>query len=98
VIDVDLSAFILCALAVWRICHLLAREDGPFDLVFKLRRALGQRALGALLDCFYCLSLWVAMPFVPLLTQSLLTALVVWLALSAVASLLFAAIERQQEK
>ncbi len=48
-------------LAVWRITHLLALEDGPFDAVLRLRRALGNRALGRLMDCFYCLSLWVAL-------------------------------------
>jgi hypothetical protein len=33
-------------LAAWRITHLLALEDGPFDFVLRLRRALGERALG----------------------------------------------------
>jgi hypothetical protein len=48
-------------LAVWRITHLLALEDGPFDAVLRLRRALGNSGLGHLMDCFYCLSLWVAL-------------------------------------
>lgn len=94
-IDVDGMSFILCALAVWRLTHLLAREDGPFDVVVKLRQALGTGNLGALMDCFYCLSLWLAMPFVPLLTKTPLAALITWLALSAVASLLFSFNESQ---
>jgi hypothetical protein len=93
--EVDGLAFILCALAVWRLTHLLAREDGPFDVVVKLRQALGDWTLGALMDCFYCLSLWLAMPFVPVLTKTPLPAIIIWLALSGVASLLFAISESQ---
>lgn len=48
-------------LAVWRITHLLALEDGPFDAVLRLRRVLGDSGLGHLMDCFYCLSLWVGL-------------------------------------
>ena len=48
-------------LAVWRITHLLALEDGPFDAVLRLRCALGDSGLGHLMDCFYCLSLWVGL-------------------------------------
>lgn len=55
--------FIIATLAVWRITHLISKEDGPFDLVFKLRKQLGQGFFGSLLDCFYCLSLWIAIPF-----------------------------------
>lgn len=55
--------FVIATLAVWRITHLLSKEDGPFDLIFKLRKQLGQGFFGSLLDCFYCLSLWIAIPF-----------------------------------
>ena len=55
--------FILGVLGVWRVTHLLQAEDGPWDVVIRLRRLAGQSILGALLDCFYCLSLWVALPF-----------------------------------
>ena len=34
---------ILGILGVWRITHLLQAEDGPWDLVVQLRRALGNR-------------------------------------------------------
>jgi len=36
-----LARFALAALAVWRVAHLLAHEDGPGDLVLRLRLALG---------------------------------------------------------
>jgi hypothetical protein len=52
--------FLLGTLFVWRITHLLSAEDGPWDIVVRLRRAAGQGLLGQMLDCFHCLSLWVS--------------------------------------
>jgi Protein of unknown function (DUF1360) len=54
--------FTLAVLATWRVTHLLASEDGPADLIVRLRAALGESWVGKLLDCFYCLSLWIAAP------------------------------------
>ena len=87
--EVGTQSFVLCALAVWRLAHLMTREDGPFDLVFKLRKAAGEGFFGSLLDCFYCLSLWLALPFACLLSSDWVTGAVVWLALSGAASALF---------
>lgn len=53
--------FILMLLAVWRVTHLIQAEDGPFDLIFKIRKLAGNGFFGQLMDCFYCLSLWVAL-------------------------------------
>ncbi len=53
---------ILGVLGVWRITHLLVAEDGPWDLIVRLRRAVGAGFWGKLLDCFECLSLWLAAP------------------------------------
>ena len=55
--------FVLAALATWRVTHLLVAEDGPADVVVRLRRRAGSSWAGDLLDCFYCLSVWVAVPF-----------------------------------
>jgi hypothetical protein len=54
---------VLAILCVWRVTHLLQAEDGPGDIFVRLRRRAGDGFWGKLLDCFYCLSLWVAMPF-----------------------------------
>ena len=54
--------FALGSLVTWRVTHLLAEEDGPGDLVLGLRRRAGDGELGKLMDCFYCLSIWVAAP------------------------------------
>src|SRR6267142_2056659 len=47
-------------LRCWRIMHLLQAEDGPWEIVVRIRRRAGSGFWGKLLDCFYCLSLWVA--------------------------------------
>lgn len=95
--EIGNQGFILSVLAVWRISHLLSHEDGPFDAVFKLRRTLGEGFFGSLLDCFYCLSLWVALPFALLFHADWATRAVVWLALSGAASLLFAITSKKND-
>jgi hypothetical protein len=88
--------FTLCALAVWRLTHLLAAEDGPWDMIVRLRRALGDRVLGKLMDCFYCLSLWLS--FAPSFWLADTWALrgLSWLALSGAACLLEQATTRRE--
>ncbi|HEX3407503.1 MAG TPA: hypothetical protein VHS81_09720 [Caulobacteraceae bacterium] len=80
--------FALAALAVWRLTHLVAAEDGPADVVFRLRRWLGQSILGSLMDCFNCLSLWIAAPAALVLTRDVGLWALSWLALSGAACLL----------
>ena len=70
-------------LATWRITHLLNAEDGPWNVIARFRRALGQGILGHLLDCFYCLSLWIALPLGFTIGQDWLERPLLWLALSA---------------
>jgi hypothetical protein len=80
--------FILATLAVWRLTHLLAAEDGPWNLIAKLRRLAGSSVLGKLMDCFYCLSIWVGIPFCFYPAAGLQSRIITWLALSGAASLL----------
>ncbi len=89
--------FALAVLAVWRVTHLLAHEDGPADLIVKLRIALGNSLPGRLMDCFKCLSLWIAVPAAFFVTRSPLLWLFVWLALSGAACLLQAFIPQPAE-
>jgi hypothetical protein len=82
--------FTVAVLATWRLTHLLAKEDGPADLVVRLRAQLGSGRLGGVMDCFQCLSLWVAVPmafFVGRIRESAVLVLT-WLALSGAACLL----------
>jgi uncharacterized protein DUF1360 len=80
--------FALASLATWRVSHLLAEEDGPFDLVVRLRSRAGSGELGALMDCFYCLSIWTAAPLAVTLTTRRRDLPVAWLAVSGAACLL----------
>jgi hypothetical protein len=75
-------------LSVWRVTHLLNAENGPWDLVVRLRRVAGGSFFGQLLDCFYCLSLWVALPAALLVGHGAKDIVLLWLALSAGAILL----------
>ena len=80
--------FAVGAFATWRMTHLLVAEDGPWGSVAALRRSLGSGPLGALIDCFHCSSVWVAVPFAWFVTHRPLEAAVSWLALSGVACLM----------
>jgi hypothetical protein len=80
--------FMLGLLTVWRITHLLHAEDGLWDIVVYLRRKAGNGFWGKLLDCFYCLSLWVAAPLALLLGRTWWERALLWPSLSAGASLL----------
>jgi hypothetical protein len=84
----------LGALCVWRITHFLYAEDGPWDIMVHLRRKAGEGFWGKLLDCFYCLSVWIAAPFGLLLGHGWAHRCILWLAISAGASLLERATDR----
>jgi len=79
---------LLGTLTVWRITHFLNAEDGPRDIVIQLRRSVGEGFLGKLLDCFYCLSVWVAAPIACLIGKSFSERALLWPSLSAAAILL----------
>jgi hypothetical protein len=79
--------FILGILAVWRITHLFNQEAGPGDLLARFRRFLGPGFWGQLLDCFYCLSIWVSAPFAFLIGIGWMERALLWPALSGAAIL-----------
>ena len=54
---------VIGALAVWRLTHLFHAEDGPRNVLVRLRSWVGHGFWGDLMDCFYCLSLWIALAF-----------------------------------
>ncbi|MEP7232137.1 MAG: hypothetical protein ABI691_17885 [Ginsengibacter sp.] len=80
--------FIISSLAVWRLTHLFSKEDGPFDIIFLVRQKAGNGFFAKLMDCFYCLSIWVALPFGIWLGATWLQKIIFWLALSGAACLL----------
>jgi len=79
---------IIAILATWRVAHLIAREDGPFDIIVRLRARAGDGVIGHLMDCPYCLSIWVAIPFAFTLANSIPAGVAAWLAISGGAALL----------
>ena len=80
--------FILVVLATWRLSHLLTAEDGPADLVVRLRARLGNSMAGRAMDCFYCLSLWISAPLALWLARDVMEWVMVWWGASAGACLL----------
>jgi Protein of unknown function (DUF1360) len=75
--------FIILTLAAWRITHLIQAEDGPWDVIFKIRKLLGNGFVGSLMDCFYCLSIWVAIPLAIVAGRSVSDYIIFTMAISA---------------
>jgi len=84
-------------LCVWRLTHLLQAEDGPWDIMVRFRRAVGDGFVGKLLDCFACSSLWVAAPFAFFLAPTWGRRFLLWLAFSAGAILLERVTQRDDD-
>jgi hypothetical protein len=80
--------FVIIALACWRITHLFAKEDGPFNIIHIIRKKAGAGFFGSLLDCFYCVSVWIALPFGLWQGNTWWEKLLYWWALSGAACLL----------
>jgi hypothetical protein len=57
-------------------------------MVVRIRRLAGDGFFGRVLDCFYCLSLWVAMPFAFIIGGTWLERGIAWFGLSGGAILL----------
>ena len=74
--------------SVWRITHFFQAEDGPADIVVRLRKLAGDGFWGALMDCFYCLSVWMAAPVAVIIGETATEKLLLWPALSGAAILL----------
>jgi len=81
-------------LATWRVSHLLSAEDGPWQVLARLRRRVGDRFWGALMDCFACVSLWVAAPIAASLADTPRQGVLLWLACSGGGMLLERVITR----
>jgi hypothetical protein len=82
---VTLTLFVLGGLAVWRMAHLVVREDGPWRLFAALRRRAESTMWGELLGCIYCMSLWVAAPVAFALGDGWMERVLAWPALSGAA-------------
>ena len=81
----NLTELTLGSLAVYRLSHLIAYEDGPGDFIAHLRERAGDSWRGKLMDCPFCLSVWIATPIALLFSKGLNDWLLNWLALSGAA-------------
>ncbi len=88
IVEISVGGVAVASLANWRITHALWGEDGPWDLFARTRTLAGAGVLGRILDCFYCLSLWLALPFAPFVSESPVGMAIAWLAISGAAILL----------
>lgn len=91
---------LLAMLATWRITNMLQDENGPFGVFARLQAWVAKRPdkPGSLNDgffCFYCLSVWVALP-VAFFVGNWNTVgefIIYWLAISAGAIVMYETIE-----
>jgi hypothetical protein len=79
---------VLAALATWRLTHLVAFEDGPWQVIARIRRRAGSGFWGSLMDCFNCLSFWAAAGVTAVLRPLPWDWPLVWLGLAGAACLL----------
>jgi hypothetical protein len=79
----DVTMLAVAALANWRLAHALVAEDGPWRSLARLRAAAGPA-----MACFFCVSVWPALPLALLAAGGGQRALLLWPALSAAAILI----------
>jgi hypothetical protein len=69
-------------LAVYRVSHMIAFEDGPGDIIALMREGAGANRIGKLMDCPFCVSVWAALPVSMLFSNTVNELILNWLALS----------------
>ena len=82
---------LLSILAVWRVTHMLQDEEGPFGVFYRLEALIAKlpNKVGGIYSgfhCFYCLSMWVALPFAAILApwpNGITEFIIYWFSLSA---------------
>ena len=55
---------ILAILAVYRVAHMIAKEDGPFDVLSRIRGRIDPEQKGWVgrgINCAACLSFWLSL-------------------------------------
>jgi hypothetical protein len=89
----DILATLIAILAVYRISQFIAYDDAPFGLMLKVRLYLGKKASGIkkygfwwslaeLINCPFCVGLWVSLLITPFIFGFHWYSLLFWLAIA----------------
>jgi len=86
--------FLLSTLAVWRIGHMILDENGPFNIFGKLANYTDKLkykdgGLKQLSTCFYCMSIYLSVPFSIYLANNVVEFIIYVLSMSALAIILY---------
>lgn len=98
----DYLRLVVASMAVYRVAHMLAREDGPFDLFTRWRDRIGQRNwIGRGFHCVLCISFWLSIPAALWVLNTWITGLIFdmtifWLAIAGLV-LVFHQLEGKNE-
>jgi hypothetical protein len=94
----DWFLFVLLTFATYRVTQLLVYDDGPLDLIFKLRAMMGvydldqngesKTNLGKLFSCPYCVGFWLAIPAALVPAGNIKSFIILWLAIAGSQSFL----------
>jgi hypothetical protein len=80
VTEMTLVELLIYTLATFRLVSLISIEKGPFEILRKLRRHIETGSfLDKLIECTWCVSIWVALGWVGLI--ALWPDVVIWIAL-----------------
>jgi hypothetical protein len=90
----SLVALVVGILGVWRVTHLVSAEERPWRSVREAAPVPRAQLRGQAVECFDCLSLWVAIPFAFALGATWLDRLLWWPALSGGAMAIYRAVSR----
>lgn len=93
---------IMSMLAIWRAVRMLQDEEGPFAIFSRLQAWVYSQpdVIGGVyraFTCFYCLSMWIAIPFAIYLTSNFANFIIYWLGLSAGAIIIDALYGTEEE-
>lgn len=79
----SLEQVVIIGLAAWRLAYMLVKEDGPFAVFARLRTRLARLKL---LECVYCVSVWLAVG--GYLIRDIAEPVLVVLAIAAIAAMI----------
>ena len=77
----------------WQITSLLHAGDGPWNSLSRLRAMLLHEPALRFVGCFYCLTMWIAMPLAFWIGDTWPERVLLWFALAGGASLIQRAVE-----